>query len=357
MKDPRDTLENRAIRHAAMLQRYEAGEVRRILAFYDRELIPDVLAVLDRRMAKIDERGFDLGPWTTARLGALHKEVGLVVHRGMKVISKATKKGLIELVGQEAVFQAASINASLSGIPVATVVPKATMPPAKLMKSIVTERPFEGRVLGEWFEKQEGGLKDKLRTELRLGLAQSETTPQLRNRVLGAMNGSKRDAEAVVLTATSHVTNQAAMEGIRANPDIYKGWKFLATLDQKTTLECAGLDGEKFALDDDSKVPPRHWRCRSRAVGDLKSYKDLGLDIPDTPPPSRAAATGPVKGGTTYQGWLEKMDADPETRHYVEDALGPRRAKLWRGGLNVKKFTGPTGDTLTLAELARREGG
>ena len=57
-----ETLQDRAIRHAAMLVRYEAGEARRILAIIDREMLPDLLDVFRRRMGRIDERGLDLGP-------------------------------------------------------------------------------------------------------------------------------------------------------------------------------------------------------------------------------------------------------------------------------------------------------
>ena len=60
---------------------------------------------------------------------------------------------------------------------------------------------------------------------------------------------------------------------------------------------------------------------------------------------------GPVSAKTTYNSWLRT-----QSKEMQDEALGPERAKLFRGGMNVDKFTDDNGRTLTLDELRAREG-
>jgi len=53
-----------------------------------------------------------------------------------------------------------------------------------------------------------------------------------------------------------------------------------------------------------------------------------------------------IAGETTYNSWLKRQPAD-----FQDEVLGVERAKLFRGGMNVDKFTDDNGRTLTLAEL------
>ena len=53
-----------------------------------------------------------------------------------------------------------------------------------------------------------------------------------------------------------------------------------------------------------------------------------------------------VSSETTYNSWLKKQPAA-----FQNEVLGEERAKLFRGGMNVDKFTDDNGRTLTLAEL------
>jgi SPP1 gp7 family putative phage head morphogenesis protein len=348
-----DVLQDRVLGHAAMILRYREGEARRILSFMRREMIPDLQAQIAKRTARIDERGYDLGPWTTKRLDTLFRAMDGIVNSGYSDLLGTTRESLVVLARHEAEFVASATRAALPS----AMVYEPALPSPALLRSIVTSRPFEGRVLRDWYRGQAKGVRDGLRAQVRLGLANGETTEQMARRAKRVMEGAIEQARAVVRTATNHTTNHTAMETMRENSEVYDGWEFLATLDSSTTFVCAGLDGKVFALDDASKLPPRHWGCRSQAIGHLKSYAELGFpDIEEDEPGQRASAAGPVSGKLDYQGWLTKMDSKPETRHYVEDALGPKRAKLWRQGVHVRKFAAATGEDLTLAQVAKRAG-
>jgi hypothetical protein len=59
-----------------------------------------------------------------------------------------------------------------------------------------------------------------------------------------------------------------------------------------------------------------------------------------------SGAVSQISGETTYNSWLKKQSAS-----FQDEVLGEDRAKLFRGGMNVDKFTDDNGRTLTLAEL------
>ena len=60
---------------------------------------------------------------------------------------------------------------------------------------------------------------------------------------------------------------------------------------------------------------------------------------------------GPVSAKTTYNAWLGKQSDE-----FQNEVLGPERAKLFRGGMNVDKFTDDQGKTISLAQLTALEG-
>jgi hypothetical protein len=57
-----------------------------------------------------------------------------------------------------------------------------------------------------------------------------------------------------------------------------------------------------------------------------------------------------VPGGLTYQEWLEQQSVAIQ-----DEALGPSRAKLFRNGLEIDRFSGNDLTPLTLAEIRADE--
>lgn len=94
-----------------------------------------------------------------------------------------------------------------------------------------------------------------------------------------------------------------------------------------------------------------HWRCRSVGVPVTKSFRDLGIDIDELSPGTRASMDGQVPADTTYGQWLKRQSAARQ-----DDVLGPTRGALFRrGGLTIDKFADERGRELTLAELRERD--
>jgi hypothetical protein len=131
---------------------------------------------------------------------------------------------------------------------------------------------------------------------------------------------------------------------MRANADVIRGERFVATLDSRTTLTCAGHDAEVYQVGE-GPIPPLHFNCRSVRVPVIRD----DLAIPGLRG-ERAAAGGPVDARTTYNSWLSRQPAEVQ-----DEVLGQARAKLFRGGMHIDKFTDDFGRPLSLDQLRNME--
>jgi len=348
-----DELQDRAIRHALALNGYANGlsdKIVRLLNRADADLVDKLAA----RLVAIKERGFDTGPKTTERLCKLLDEIRLINSAVYDGIASTLVDELGEFSASEAGFQKASIDTTL-GISLDTKLPT----PVRL-RAIVTETPIQGNLLGSWVEGISSGRVQRIEQQIRLGMAGSETTDQIVARIRGTkalqyrdgvLDISRRSAQSMVRTAVSHVSNVAAQDTWKANAHIVKGWQFLATLDGRTTITCAGLSGQFFPLGE-GPIPPRHIRCRSVSVPVTKSFRELGLDADELPKGKRASMDGQVAADTTFADFLKrKGDA------FQDQVLGKSRAQMWRDGkLDLADFIKTDGTVLTLEQLRQKYG-
>jgi len=153
----------------------------------------------------------------------------------------------------------------------------------------------------------------------------------------------------VVRTAIQHVASTARMETWAANADVVEVYRWVSTLDNKTTPTCRSLDGQVFKLGRGPR-PPVHIRCRSTTVAEVDPKYDF-LDEGAT----RSSASGYVDGDLTYYEWLKTQ---PEA--FQDSAIGPTRGKLLRdGGLTAEEFArlnlGRNFEPLTLEEMRKLE--
>lgn len=229
-------------------------------------------------------------------------------------------------------------------------------------------RPFQGNLLKGFIADLDAAKAKLIRTSIADGYVQNKTTEEIirevrGTRAMGYTDGileiTRRNADAVVRTAISHVSAFAQQEVYNANEDLIKGYVWVATLDLRTTSECRARDGKEY----DKKFRPVghslpwgagpglfHWRCRSRRSPVTKSWRDLGVDIDEFTPSDRASMDGQVPADTTYEEWLKAQSAERQ-----DQVLGPTRAKAFRAGdLTFKDMYNARGEELTLAELRAR---
>jgi SPP1 gp7 family putative phage head morphogenesis protein len=209
---------------------------------------------------------------------------------------------------------------------------------------------------------------------VRQGLLTGEPTPAIAKRLIGNLEfgeeaktvkqlvaaGGQATAVAdnqivsLVRTSINQVANAASQQVYEANQDITKKYRYVATLDTRTSSICRALDGREFEYGK-GPTPPQHFNCRSTTVPVI-DYDELGFTPP--PPAKRASAGGQVPADQTYGQWLAKQDLETKAK-----ALGAKKVPYFN---RLAEKYGPTdaiaklvrddGSELTLDQLRARYG-
>lgn len=335
-------LQDRAIRHQVYFQRLTLGEIQAIVGHLNADVLPDLIARLEA-----------MGP--NPRLEQLRDAVREVLHGGFRELRTRLTDDLVDIGGAEAQWQTSVFR---QAVPVEI---DYVLPPPEVLRAIVTARPFEGNVLGDWWKGIEANAQAGIETQLKIGMTEGETIDGMVRRIRGTReNGFKdgiiqdtrRNVAAVVRTATNHVSNEVRQETYRANEDVVKGWQFVATLDARTTLICAAHDGKVYDVGDTEEAPPLHFGCRSTTAPVLKSFEELGIPgLKELDAGDRASMDGQVPANQTYEGWLRG-----QPKSVQDEVLGPGRGELFRaGGISLDRFIDEKNRPLTLTELRRLE--
>jgi len=218
---------------------------------------------------------------------------------------------------------------------------------------------------------------------VRNGLLTGETTPSIAKRLIGQLQfgdygplstGQVRaagisvkqllaaggeltavtDSQIMTLVRTSinQVANAASQQVYEANQDITKKYRYIATLDTRTSARCRALDGREFEYGK-GPMPPQHFNCRSTTVPIID---------PDILPPStvatRASKDGPVPVNTSYGQWLKD-----QPRSVQEEVLGKDKVVYFNklaekhGARDaMAKLVRDDGSELSLDDLRKRYG-
>jgi SPP1 gp7 family putative phage head morphogenesis protein len=230
-----------------------------------------------------------------------------------------------------------------------------------------------GQVVQKAFRGIAADQAERFSQVVRNGLLTGEPTPAIAKRLIGNLQlgeaGSVRqlaqkggeltqatDNQVMTLVRTSvnQVANAASQQVYEANQDITQKYRYVATLDSRTSSICRALDGREFEYGK-GPTPPQHFNCRSTTVPVI-DYKELGFDPP--PPGKRASMDGPVPADLSYGQWLAKQDAATKA-----EVLGKEKVPYFNmlvdkyGGKDaIAKLVRDDGSELTLQQLRRRYG-
>jgi SPP1 gp7 family putative phage head morphogenesis protein len=229
-----------------------------------------------------------------------------------------------------------------------------------------------GEVLEKAFRGVAVDQAERFSQVVRNGLLTGETTPSIAKRLIGNLQfgeeaktvrqlvaaGGQSTAVAdnqvmaLVRTSINQVANSASQQVYEANQDITKKYRYVATLDSRTSSICAALDGQEFPYGK-GPMPPQHFNCRSTTVPIID---------PDILPPStiakRASADGPVPINTSYGQWLKDQPLKTQ-----QDVLGPSKVPYFNRLVEkygardaMAKLVRDDGSELTLDQLRKRYG-
>ena len=227
-----------------------------------------------------------------------------------------------------------------------------------------------GEVITKAFRGVAVDQAERFSQVVRQGLLTGETTPDIAKRLIGSLQfgeeaktvrqlvaaGGQATAVAdnqiitLVRTSINQVANTASQQVYEANQDITKKYRYVATLDTRTSSICRALDGREFEYGK-GPMPPQHFNCRSTTVPVID---------PDILPPSttatRASKDGQVPINQSYGEWLAKQPASVQAEalgpgkvayfNRLADKYGPRNA--------IAKLVRDDGSELTLKDLQDR---
>lgn len=354
MESVNDWLLSENIRHAVALQRFTNGVVQRIIGKLnasDQRLYAELVLTLE---------GVQGTPFSAERLESMLGSVRALNAAAYEAIGRELTDELRKFVEYETSYQAQVLQAALPvQVSVASVSPMQAFTAAYAQPFRVSK---DGAVpMAQYLQGLTADRARQVRDAVSLGWLEGETTDAIVRRIRGTkarnfedglMEGSRRHLEGMVRTATNHMANVAQQKTLEANEDVVKGWLFHATLDGRTSITCASLSGKVFPVGK-GPVPPRHINCRSAAVPVLKSFREMGLDIPEivVEGRTRASIDGQIPADTSFTAWLKAKPAS-----FQDEILGSTRGKLFRANaIEIDRFTNNKGKVYTLDQLRERD--
>ena len=328
----------RFYRHELLVARTVRGMQVEAVEEFNREIVRPILRAVGSRLATFTPRGSDIVADMFPEIRALRAEVEAIAARGSDAVRRMTTERLASMVRQEVEWVRESAQQ------VTRVQPPQVRESEVL--AAVEQRPILGESTEKWFGKMLAGpTGDKVRAWINTGLANSLTTDEIVRGLRGTRNADYTDGiltgqgsavATLVRTAATHASSVARTESFKAIG--VTSYRWIATLDSKTSIICASRDGETFELGK-GPMPPAHPNCRSTTVPDFGG----------APIGNRASVDGPVPADMTFREWLQ---GQPQATQ--DEVLGKTKAAAWRGGnLTFERMLGADLQPLTLAELRR----
>jgi SPP1 gp7 family putative phage head morphogenesis protein len=229
-----------------------------------------------------------------------------------------------------------------------------------------------GEVVSKAFRGIAVDQAERFSQVVRQGLLTGETTPEIAKRLIGSLQFGEQaktvgqlvaaggqatavadnQVMALVRTSINQVANSASQQVYEANQDITKKYRYVATLDTRTSAICRALDGREFEYGK-GPMPPQHFNCRSTTVPIIDS--DI---LPPSTTATRASKDGQVPINQSYGEWLAK-----QPRSVQAEALGPEKVPYFNRLANkygprdaIAKLVRDDGSEVTLEQLRKRYG-
>jgi len=377
-----DEYRDAVLRHQIGVRRFSAGlnkRVAELLEENDRDLVEKLRVRLGR--FKGQEIDFTSKKWKDLIANiTLERRESLLEAENMitpELKTLAVMEGVREI---NLLTEAVPIKLSFNEIP------------DSQLKAIVTERPFFGHRMKEWFAALSNTDRSRLTRSIQLGMIQGESINNIVRRVAGTRANSfkdgdlsiaRRDARTIVSTAVNHVSNAARDEVWKENADVVPAKIWTATLDGHTSAICRKNDGKGAPLGN-NKLPdgvspldpinstlPAHPNERSVWTGYIdglqmlgsrpfvltssnnkidfrKMAREQGKSIKDVRADWARKHIGEVPAQTNYPEFLKRQAVE-----FQEDVLGKTKATLFRkGDLSLDEYVDSVGNEITLKQLA-----
>ena len=333
-----DDIFSRGLRHRALLSMYE----RRLESEIDKLLVSHNL-----RMRQLVTNG------NLANASTLLKQLEVEIRSTYRTIYRMAIKELNTLAGVSARFFKSTFTQSLRNIYNARGVAEGTT---------IADLIIRGN--GN-FGKQVTNISiNERRTISRLvrnGISSGISTPAIVTNIKRTGTLLARTQLATLSrTAITETSSFIADQTYKLNSDVIRGYQYVATLDSRTSLICARLDGKVFNENTGrAPKPPQHFGCRSTTIPIVKSAEQLmdtannriqKRNLSRISAGRRASINGQVPARLTYPEWLATQSNDVKLT-----LLGSQqRVSIFnQGKLNLTAFSNRDGRLVTIDALEK----
>lgn len=191
---------------------------------------------------------------------------------------------------------------------------------SKALEDVLRTR-WSGKNYSERIWKNQKLLAQTVKAEMMTAIHRGESIEKISARIAKRMDVGISNARRLVRTELNFVNNQAAFESIE---DVgMKYYRFIATLDRRTSDKCRSMDGKVFLLKDRKfgvNIPPLHPNCRSTVAGSLYGLNNVKTG-------TRVARDGDgktvyVPANMKYDDWKEVfVDKKLSLEDWVKDHI------------------------------------
>lgn len=182
----------------------------------------------------------------------------------------------------------------------------------------IAAAPWSGKSYSQRIWKNDQQLGTVLRTVVSNGLHRGLSVPQMTKMVEDKMHAGLSNARRLVRTEMNYVQNRAAADSIKESGMKY--YRFIATLDRRTSSMCRAHDGKVYPINEyrpGGNAPPLHPNCRSTIAGSLRDvYNEDGTRTAR----NYEKKTIHVPKNMTYESWYNT---------YIEPRLVPTGKGKW----------------------------
>lgn len=332
-----------SFRHDLLVARAVRGVQLEIVRQFDARVINPLLVLVAEQVPRAQIRSGDLARDLFPELVSLRAAVEQTVASGVAALRRLTEERVAEIARGEVRWVGASIRSVVGEEFGAGIAARFGEGVEQRAAQSLRDRVWLGDSTEKWFEKAlQQPAADAARSYITTGVKQGLTVDEMTKAIggtrtqKGILDRPKATAQAIVRTASTHASSVSRMESFKELGVRY--WRFMATLDLRTTVQCASLDGQIYPVGE-GPMPPLHPNCRSVASPAFRPDEE--------PRGKRAALGGQVPASTNFEEWLGSQSVADQNL-----VLGRAKAEAWRAGkLELRDMLGRDMQPLTLAEL------
>lgn len=281
---------------------------RALLSLYEKKLDNDLTKVMSSHKKRLVSSTLKNGMKGS---NALNRALSLETRKTYRRIYREGIKELKALAKIDSRFQASTLNKSLGKVYRSKVYKG-----LKVNDLIINSSGTYGQQIASISLGQQRRIKKIVKEGMIDNLAVNKIADNI-GRTVDLPKAQLKTLSRTAITETSTNINNATY---KLNEDVIDGYQYVATLDGRTSLICANLDGKVFRLNDQRGVrPPQHFNCRSTTIPIVKSHEDLmNTDsnriskrrLKRMTKGKRASFNGQVPADTKFEGFFARQDND-----------------------------------------------